>query len=89
MLFVKRISKLSPVTVKNTFARNYCLQRSTSETFISRASGKNFSPFKGSNYILMLAGASGLRCFLAGRHGLLVGTTAPTVPQGTGERRRG
>lgn len=40
MLFVKWISKLSPVTVKNTFARNYHLQRSTSETFISRSGGK-------------------------------------------------
>lgn len=40
MLFVKWISKLSPVTVKNTFARNYRPQHSTSETFISRAGGK-------------------------------------------------
>lgn len=87
MLFVKWISKLSLVTVKNTFMRNYRPQRSTSETFISRASGKNFSPFKGSNYISALAGTSGLCSFLAGGRGMLVGTTDPMVPQGMrGER---
>lgn len=87
MLLVKWISKLSPVTVKNTFTRNYRPQRSTSETFISRASGKNFSPFKGSNYISVLSGTSGLFSFLARSCGMLVGTTDPMVPQGLeGER---